>query len=387
VKALAFNEFGGPEQLALRDVPDPKRGEADVLIRVRACALNHVDLFVREGLPALRTPLPFWTGCDIAGDIVDVGSEARGVAVGDRVVVNPGLSCGHCEFCVRGDDCLCLSYRLIGEHVPGGMAEIVAVPAANVLKLPDHVTYEDGAAFVLVNMTAWRMVVTQARVRPGEDVLILGVGGGVSSTAVQIAKLCGARVIVTSSADDKLQRARGLGADVTINYAKQDWARTVRDLTRHRGVDVIVENVGAATWKQSLRSLCKGGRLVTCGATTGPIGETDIRVLFWNQLHLIGSTMATRKEFHDVMRLFFAGRLRAIVDEVAPLAEGAAAQRRLAEGKQFGKIVLRVSSRGRRGPLDIKTRRERAARRRRTCAGRWACRGGRHRHPAPGRRG
>jgi NADPH:quinone reductase-like Zn-dependent oxidoreductase len=259
------------------------------------------------------------------------------------VVVNPGLSCGHCEFCLRGDDCLCVNYRLIGEHVPGGMGELVNVPADNVLKLPDHISYEEGAGFVLTHMTAWRMVVTQAQVRPGQDVLVLGVGGGVSSAALQIAKLCGARVIVTSSSDAKLERARELGADVTINYAHQDWPRTVRDLTRHRGVDVVIENTGAATWKHSLRALCKGGRLVTCGATTGPIGETDIRVVFWNQLHVIGSTMATRREFQDVTRLFFAGRLRAIVDEVVPLADGADAQRRLAEGTQFGKIVLRVA--------------------------------------------
>lgn len=343
MKALAFTEFGGPEKLILQNVPDPKLGEDEVLIRVRACALNHVDLFVREGLPGLRTPLPFWTGCDIAGDIVEVGAAVRGVSVGERVIVNPSLSCGRCEFCLRGDDCLCLSYGLIGEHVPGGLAELVKVPGDNVLKLPEHVSYEDGASFVLTNMTAWRMVVTQGQVCPGQDVLILGVGGGVSSTAVQIAKLCGARVIVTSSSDRKLERARELGADVLINYAQQDWARTVRELTRYRGVDVVIENVGAATWKQSLRALCKGGRLVTCGATTGPIGETDIRVVFWNQLHIVGSTMATRKEFQEVMRLFFAGKLRPIVDEVIPLAEGAAAQRRLAEGRQFGKIVLRVS--------------------------------------------
>jgi NADPH:quinone reductase-like Zn-dependent oxidoreductase len=191
-------------------------------------------------------------------------------------------------------------------------------------------------------MTAWRMLVTQARVRPGEDVLILGVGGGVSSTAVQIAKLCGARVLVTSSSEAKLERARQLGADVCVNYAKEDWEKAVYERTGRRGVDVVVENVGAATWKQSIRSLRKGGRLVTCGATSGPIGETDIRQVFWKQIHIIGSTMSSRREFNEVMRLFFAGRLRAIVDEVVPLKDGAAAQRRLAEGRQFGKIVLAV---------------------------------------------
>jgi len=342
MKALAFTEFGGPDKLALRDVPDPAAGPGEIVVRVRACALNHLDIFVREGIPALKTPLPFWTGCDIAGDVAAVAPDVRDVRVGERVVVNPSLSCSQCEFCRQGEDCLCVRYGLIGEHVPGGLAEYVKAPAANALRLPDHISYEDAASFVLTNMTAWRMVVTQGQVRLGQDVLILGVGGGVSSTAVQIAKLCGARVWVTSSSDAKLERARQLGADVCINYAKEDWAKVVRDKTGRRGVDVVIENVGTATWKQSLRALRRGGRLVTCGATSGPIGETDIRVVFWNQLHIIGSTMANRKEFHDVMRLFFAGRLKPITDEVVPLKDGAAAQQRLAEGKQFGKIVLQV---------------------------------------------
>jgi NADPH:quinone reductase-like Zn-dependent oxidoreductase len=340
MKALAFKEFGGPEKLALLDVPDPTVGPGEVLVRVRACALNHLDLFVREGIPALKTPLPFWTGCDIAGEVAEVGPGVTGVTVGERVAVNPNLTCGRCEFCRQGEDSLCVRYGILGEHALGGLAELVAVRADNTLPLPDHVSYEDAASFILTNMTAWRMVVTQGRVRPGQDVLILGVGGGVSSTAVQIAKLCGARVIVTSSSDAKLERARQLGADIGINYAREDWAKVVWEKTGKRGVDVVVENVGAQTWKQSLRSLAKGGRLVTCGATTGPIGETDIRIVFWNQISIIGSTMANAKEFHDVMRLFFGGRLRAIVDEIVPLKDGAAAQRRLAEGQQFGKIVL-----------------------------------------------
>jgi len=342
MKALAFNEFGGPEKLRLQDVPDPKAAPGEVLVRVRACALNHLDIFVREGIPALKTPLPFWTGCDIAGDVAKVGPDVTGLRVGDRVCVNPNLTCGRCEFCIQGEDSLCVRYGIVGEHLPGGLAELVAVSAENVLPLPAHVSYEHAASFILTNMTAWRMVVTQARVRPGEDVLILGVGGGVSSTAVQIAKLCGARVLVTSSSDAKLERARQLGADVSINYAKEDWESAVYEKTAKRGVDVVLENVGAQTWKQSLRSLRKGGRLVTCGATTGPIVETDIRIVFWKQIHIIGSTMANRREFNDVMRLFFAGRLKAIVDEIVPLKDGAAAQRRLAEGRQFGKIVLTV---------------------------------------------
>jgi NADPH:quinone reductase-like Zn-dependent oxidoreductase len=343
MKALAFNEFGGPDKLRLQDVPDPKIKPHEVRVRVRACGLNHLDLFVREGIPALKTPLPFWTGCDIAGEIAEVGTDVQTVKVGERVAVNPNLTCGRCEFCIQGEDSLCVRYGILGEHVPGGLAEFVAVRADNVLPLPAHVSFEAAASFVLTNMTAWRMVVTQGQARPGQDVLVIGVGGGVSSTAVQIAKLAGARVIVTSSSDAKLERARALGADVGINYAtSKDWARQVFEATGKRGVDLVIENVGAATWKDSIRSLKGGGRLVTCGATSGPIGETLIPLVFWKQVHIIGSTMANRKEFHDVMGQFFAGRLQAIIDEVVPLKDGAAAQQRLAEGKQFGKIVLTV---------------------------------------------
>jgi NADPH:quinone reductase-like Zn-dependent oxidoreductase len=345
MKALAFNEFGGPDKLRYQDVPDPKIKPNEVLVRVRACALNHLDLFVREGIPALKTPLPFWTGCDIAGEVAEVGAAVTGVKVGERVAVNPNLTCGRCEFCMQGEDSLCVRYGILGEHAPGGLAELVAVRGDNVLPLPATVSFEDAASFILTNMTAWRMVVTQGQVRPGQDVLVIGVGGGVSSTAVQIARLCGARVIVTSSDDAKLEKARALGAEVGINYKKNpDWAKHVFEATGKRGVDVVIENVGAATWKDSIRSLKGGGRLVTCGSTSGPIGETMIPLVFWKQVHIIGSTMANRKEFHDVMGQLFAGRLRAIVDEVVPLKDGVAAQQRLAEGKQFGKIVLTPSS-------------------------------------------
>jgi len=341
MKALAFHEFGGPDKLKYEDVPDPKIKPNEVLVRVRACALNHLDLFVREGIPALKTPLPFWTGCDIAGEVAEVGAEVQGVKPGTRVAVNPNLTCGRCEFCAQGEDSLCVRYGILGEHVPGGLAEYVAVRGDNVLPLPASASFEAAASFVLTNMTAWRMVVTQGQVRPGQDVLVIGVGGGVSSAAVQIARLGGARVIVTSSDDAKLEKAKALGAEVGINYKKNpDWAKQVFEATAKRGVDVVIENVGAATWKDSIRSLKGGGRLVTCGSTSGPVGETIIPLVFWKQVHLIGSTMANRKEFHDVMGQFFAGRLKAIIDEVVPLKDGAAAQQRLAEGKQFGKIVL-----------------------------------------------
>src|ERR1700730_5631887 len=340
MKALAFNEHGGLDKLRYQDVPDPTIGPGAVLVRVRACALNHLDLFVREGLPGFKLPLPFWSGCDIAGDVAQVGAAIKDVAVGDRVAVNPNLHCGRCEFCVKGEHSLCVSYGILGEHIQGGLAEYVRVAGDKVLRLPEHVKYEDAAAFILVNMTAWRMLVTQARLRAGEDLLIIGVGGGVSSTAVQIGKLCGARVWVTASSDEKLERARALGADECINYAKQDWVKVIGEKTGRRGVDVVLENVGAATWKGAIRTVAKGGRIVTCGATSGPIAETDIRLVFWEQLSIIGSTMANDAEFSTVIGQLFAGRLRAIVYTVMPLADGVEAQRRLAEGKQFGKIVL-----------------------------------------------
>ena len=340
MKALAFHEHGGIDKLKYQDVPDPKLSAGDVLVRVRAAALNHLDLFVREGLPGLKLPLPFWSGCDIAGEVVEIGAAVPDVKVGDRVAVNPNLHCGRCEYCQKGQHSLCVSYGILGEHTHGGLAELVKVDGRKVLTLPDHVKFEDAAAFVLVNMTAWRMLVSQARLRAGEDLLIIGVGGGVSSTGVQIGKLCGARVWVTSSSDEKLERARALGADECINYAKDDWVKAIAQKTGRRGVDVILENVGAATWPGAIRALAKGGRLVTCGGTSGPICETDVRQVFWKQVSIIGSTMATNAEFAEVMAQLFLGRLKAIVDSVMPLKDGVAAQERLAAGKQFGKIVL-----------------------------------------------
>ncbi len=342
MKAAVFHEFGGPEQIHIEDVPTPTPAAGEALIRVRACGLNRLDLWVLGRLPALKTPLPFWTGCDIAGEVAAVGAGVAGLAPGARVAVNPSLSCGVCEWCVRGEDSLCVRYGILGEHVRGGLAEYVAVPAGNCLPLPAHVSFEEAAAFILVNMTAWRMLVTQAALRPAEDLLVLGVGGGVSSTAVQIGKLCGARVFVTSSSDEKLRRAKALGADEGVNYAQADWTKAVREWTGKRGVDVVLDTVGAPTWAGSLRSLAGGGRLVTCGATAGPIGETDIRIVFWKQLRIIGSTMANRQEFRDVMGQLFAGRLKAIVDRTVPLEETAAALTALKQGEQFGKIVVTV---------------------------------------------
>lgn len=235
MKAALFREFGGPERIRIEEVPTPAPGPGEALVRVRACGLNHLDLWVLGGLPALKTPLPFWTGCDIAGEVAAVGPGVTGVETGARVAVNPSLSCGVCEWCVKGEDSMCVRYRILGEHVRGGLAESVVAPAANLLPLPAHVSFEEAAAFILVNMAAWRMLVTQAALRPAEDLLILGVGGGVSSAAVQIGKLCGARVFVTSSSDDKLRRAKALGADEGVNYTRTDWTKALREWTGKRG--------------------------------------------------------------------------------------------------------------------------------------------------------
>ena len=343
MKAAVFREFGGPDRVRIEEVPTPTPGPGEVLIRVRACALNHLDLWVLGGLPALKTPLPFWTGCDIAGEVAALGPGVTAPAPGTRVGVNPSLSCGTCEWCLKGEDSMCVGYRILGEHVVGGLAEYVVASAASLLPLPAHVTDEEAAAFILVNMTAWRMLVTQAALRPGEDLLILGAGGGVSSTAVQIGRLCGARVLVTSSSDEKLARAKALGAAEGVNYTKGDWTKTVREWTGRRGVDVVLDNVGAATWAGSIRALASGGRLVTCGATSGPMVETDLRIVFWKQLRIIGSTMANRTEFRQVMAQLFAGRLKAVIDRTFPLAETAAALALLQKGEQFGKIVVRVA--------------------------------------------
>jgi len=342
MKAVVFYEHGGPEKLQLADVPVPQIGPDEVLLRVKACALNHLDLWVRQGLPGLKLTMPHIPGSDVAGIVAEIGRDVTDVRVGERVAVNPGLSCGHCEYCVRGEDSLCVEFKILGEHVPGGYAEYVNVPARNVLPLPDNFPFEEAAAASLVFLTAWRMVVTQARVRPGEDVLVLGAGGGVSSAAIQIAKLAGARVFATTSNAAKAERAKELGADVVVNYREADWTKAVWEMTDKRGVDVVIENVGQATWKSSLRALAKGGRLVTCGATTGPLGEIDIRQLFWKQVHIIGSTMSSQQEYRDVMKLIFQRKLRAVVDHVFPLEQAREAQELLAKGEQFGKIVLTI---------------------------------------------
>jgi NADPH:quinone reductase-like Zn-dependent oxidoreductase len=302
-----------------------------------------LDLFVVGGLPGVTIASPWPLGADGCGIVDAVGSEVSGLIEGDYVTINPGISDRTCEYCREGEQPLCPRFGILGEHFPGTIAEYVVVPAVNLRTIPTTIEPERAAAFLLVTLTAWRMVVTRARVRPGEDVLIWGIGGGVALAALEICKKIGARVWVVSSSDEKLRRARELGADEVLNRTTMDVARVIRERTQKRGMDVVIDNVGRDTWSQSLLALGRRGRLVTCGATSGPMVETDVRRLFWNQWSILGSTMGNDAEFDAVVGELRAGRLSVTIDSVFSLADGRAAFERLASGQQFGKVVVRVA--------------------------------------------
>lgn len=342
MKAAFVREHGGLDKILYGDVPAPAAGPGQVRVRVRAGALNHLDIFVREGIPGIGLAMPHVMGSDGAGTVESVGPGVTRVKEGDEVVLNPGINCGACEFCLAGEHSLCVTFHLIGEHIAGTFAEYVVVPAVNAYPKPKGLSWEEAAAFPLAFLTAWRMLVTKARVKPGESLLVIGIGGGVSLAALQIAKMLGLVVGVTSGSAGKLARARELGADFGIDHSAADFSREVRKLTGKRGVDIVLDSVGKATWRRSIASLAKGGRLLTCGATTGPDPEEDVARIFWNQLTVYGSTMGTHAEFAAMLRMFAAGRLRPVVDKVFPLSEAREAERRLEEKMQFGKIVLAV---------------------------------------------
>ena len=344
MRALVINAHGGLERLEYRnDVPEPElRQPTDVRVRVRAAALNHLDLFVFAGLPGVTIRPPWILGADAMGEVESVGSAVRDVAVGDRVIINPGISDRTCEYCLAGEHPLCLQFGILGEHHPGTLAEYVVVPAANVRRIPPAITDISAAAFTLATLTAWRMVVTRARVRAGEQVLIQGIGGGVALAALHICKSLGATVWVTSRSDEKLARAQALGADEAMNSTSTDVAREVRARTNKRGVDVVIDSVGRATWAQSLGALGRAGRLVTCGATSGPMVETDVRRLFWSQWSILGSTMGNDAEFDAITAELSAGRLFPEIDRVYELSEGRQAFERLEHADQFGKIVVTI---------------------------------------------
>lgn len=343
MRALTISAHGGIEQLDYRtDVATPEPSAGTVRVRIHAAALNHLDVFTLAGLPGISIQPPWVMGADGAGVIDKVGDGVTSVKEGDRVAINPGLSDRTCEYCRAGEQSLCVKFRLLGEHAPGTFADYIVVPHENVRRIPESVSFESAAAATLANLTAWRMLVTRAKVSAGDDVLIWGIGGGVAQAAMRIAKARGARVWVTSGSDEKLERAKSLGADEVINHRTTSVGKEIRSRTGKRGVSVVIDSVGQATWKESLIALGRAGRLVTCGGTSGAMVETDVRRLFWNQWTIMGSTMGNDSEFAAVTDELCHGRLMPVIDSVFPLSDGRKAFQRMANGEQFGKIVIRI---------------------------------------------
>lgn len=336
MKAARFHEHGGPEVLRYEEAPDPEPREGRAIVRVRACALNHLDLWQRRGLERVTIPFPHVSGADVAGEVVDGGGR---FAEGTRVLLQPGLSCGRCRACLDGRDNECPEYSVLGYMTDGGYAELVSIPLENVIPIPDHVTFVAAAAFPLTFLTAWHMLITRAGLRRGETVLVLAGGSGVGQAAIQVARWHGARVLATA-APAKMDAARAIGAEQVFDHYAGDFAKGLRAATGGHGADVVVEHVGEATWDRSVRSLARGGRLVTCGTTTGHHASIDLRHLFARQLSLLGSYMGRKSELVEAARLFFEGAFTPVVDEVLPLAEIRQAHERLEAGRQFGKVVV-----------------------------------------------
>ena len=341
MKAIRFHEHGGPEVLRFEDVPDPSPRPTEVKLRVKAVALNHLDIWLRKGLPGVKVPLPKIGGCDIAGEVAEAGSLCTRVKLGQRIMVSPGWSCGQCAACLRGEDNLCRVYQIIGGYtMNGGCAEFLCVPEVNCILIPEQLDYPGASAVPLTFLTAWNMLIRQARLKAGEEVLVMGAGSGIGTAAIQIARLIGARVIAVASTDAKLTKAKELGADTGINYASQDLAQEIRRLTGKRGVDVVVEHVGGTTWEKLVPNLAPGGRLVTCGASAGYDARVDIRYLFAKSVSILGAYMGCKVDLLEVVRYMGEGKLRPVVDRTLPLSECATGHRLMEELAQFGKIVL-----------------------------------------------
>ncbi|MGA3167334.1 MAG: zinc-binding dehydrogenase [Terriglobia bacterium] len=340
MKAIRFHQHGGPEVLKYEDAPEPKILANEVLIRVKACALNHLDVWLRLGVPGWKLQMPHIVGSDISGEVAEVGALVTRVKPRDRVLLSPGISCGQCEACFQGLDSACRQYTLFGVFVEGGYAEYVKSPEMNVMPIPRDLSFDEAAAVPLVFITAWHMLFTRAGLRPGEEVLVIGAGSGVGSAAIQIAKLVNARVIATAGADWKLERARALGADEVINHTRQSIAEEVRRLTHKRGVDVVVDHVGAAVWEACFDSLATYGRLVTCGMTTGADLKLNGQALYGRQRTILGSFMGGKAELVDALKFVAQGKLKPVIDSAFPLADAAAAQQKMESREFFGKILL-----------------------------------------------
>jgi NADPH:quinone reductase-like Zn-dependent oxidoreductase len=340
MKAVIFRQHGGPDVLDYADVPDPSPGTSEILVRVKACALNHLDLWIRQGIPAYTIPLPHISGCDVAGVVERIGAEVTAFRVGDRVVLAPGLSCGQCPACQSGRENLCASYGIRGAMTDGGYAELTTARVSDAIRLPADLSFEDAAACPLVFVTAWHMLVTRTNLQAGETVLVQAAGSGVGHAAVQIARHLKATVYATVGSDAKIPKAKALGADEVINYQLADVEERVRALTQQRGVDVVFEHIGPEVWDKSLRVLAKGGRLVTCGATSGPSVSVDLRHVFSRELSILGAIMGTRADLDAVTQLVFSKHLKPVVDSVFPLREARAAQERMLARDVFGKLVL-----------------------------------------------
>jgi NADPH:quinone reductase-like Zn-dependent oxidoreductase len=340
MKALYFDKHGELDVVKYGDVPDLEPGPGEVLIRVRACALNFLDVWVRRGWPGLKLEMPHWCGADVAGEIAELGENVSDWQVGQRVVVDPGVNLVEDEYTRRGQDSVSPGYHILGEHRRGGAAEYLTVPAGNLAVIPEKIDYPEAAAPLLVGLTAWRMLMHQARLRAGESVLVVGAGGGVNSMAIQIARLAGATVYVVASNPEKSERARELGADVVLDRSQVDWGKEIFKLTSRRGVDVVVDNVGKATITKSMQAVARGGRIVIVGNTSGPQAEIDIRFIFGKQISLIGSTMGSHQDFRDILDLLWAGKIKPVIHRVMPLSEGCDAYKMMEAGEHFGKILL-----------------------------------------------
>jgi NADPH:quinone reductase-like Zn-dependent oxidoreductase len=337
--AMAFAKHGDVDVIEPMDLPVPDVADDEVLVQVKACALNHLDLWMRQGLP-MKIPMPHISGCDVTGVVAKLGRAVTGLKEGQRVMISPGLRCGHCEWCSRGEDSMCSEFKIFGLQVQGGLAEYTKARAVDLVPISEAWSFAEWAAVPLVFLTAWHMLFRRVGLKPGDDVLVHAAGSGVGSAAIQIAKLAGARVFATAGSDAKLAQARALGADYTVNYRQANFADEVLQITGGRGVDIVFEHIGEAVWKDSLRAMARNGRLVTCGATSGPQVNLDLRFFFMRQLSVTGAYMGGREELLQVVKLIERRELRPVVDTVMPLRETRAAQRRMAEREQFGKIVL-----------------------------------------------